>query len=541
MSPHLRKRLIRLALIATLAAGLLCVIGVIAWVGRPSPGVADAAPPADLATLEAIERSFNWIAETVKPAVVFIEAEQMPLSDQSEEELVPPGPFVFPPDADPEQLPDWFRDWFRDYFGPEGPSAQPYAPRRPQPMPRMPLVGQGSGVVIDPDGYIVTNYHVVRNAAKIRVHLPSGETYTAQMVGADQLSDLAVIRIKPDRPLIAGKLGDADTAKVGSWTMAIGYPFGAIGYSQYGGASGRFDEPLRYEPTVTVGVVSALDRQIESDIPGRPFRHLIQTDAPINRGSSGGPLLSARAEVIGINQAIFTSRLGGGNIGVGFAIPIDAGNKEIIEALKRGEAVVRGQLGVEIIAVSTSISEVYGADHGVFIAYVYPDSPAARGGLKDEDIVLEYDGTRTTSVDQFVGAVQRTRPGKTVEVKVLRDGEPVTLNVTVQALSLEVAETQPPPVEKDKLGLTVEALPADTAEEMGLSGGVRVRNANPMGDAFRSGIRSGDVIVKINRQIVTDLESYNPIVRQLEPGDAVVIRAQRGDRTITAQIERLSE
>jgi len=556
VSPQFRKRLTTIGLTAALAAVLLCVIGVIVWVGRSPRGVADAASPADLATLESIERSFNWIAESVKPAVVFIEAEQAPPAERPEGGPGM-GPFVIPPDVDPDQFPPWFREWFRDFYGPEAPEGDeglgprfrsPLDPETPgpryrprSPRPRMPAVGQGSGVVIDPDGYIVTNNHVVGSAASIRVHLPSGETKSAEVLGTDKISDLAVIKIDPDRPLVAAKLGDSDAAKVGSWAMAIGYPFGARGYSGYGGGSGRFDEPLRYEPTVTVGVISALERQIESDIPGRPFRHLIQTDAPINPGSSGGPLLNVRAEVIGINQAIFTNPFGGGNIGVGFAIPIDSRNKEIIESLKRSEAVVRGQLGVEIIPVTRSINQVYGADHGVFVARVSPDSPAERGGLRDEDIVLAYDGKKVTSVDQFVGWVQRTRPGSTVKVEVLRDGEPVTLDVTVAALALDTEEQRPKPVEKDKLGLTIEALPTDVADEIGVSGGVRVRSANPTGDAFRSGIRRNDVIVKINRQDVTGVESYNEIMGALEPGDAVVIRARRGDRYITAQIERLSE
>jgi serine protease Do len=576
MSPQFRKRLTTMGLTAALVAALLCVVGAIIWVERLPRGVADAASPADLATLESIERSFNWIAESVKPAVVFIEAEQPPAEYPEDQRgggpfLIPPdmgpeqgppserpegqpgpGPFLVPPDMDPGQFPPWFRDWFRDFYGPErpdgGPDAGPDAPsprfrspRGRQQRPPMPQVGQGSGVVIDPDGYIVTNNHVVGNAARILVHLPSGDTYVAQVAGTDQISDLAVIKIDPEEPLVAAKLGESAEAKVGSWAMAIGYPFGARGYSGYGPASGRFDEGLRYEPTVTVGVISALERQIDSEIRGRPFRHLIQTDAPINPGSSGGPLLNVRGEVIGINQAIYTNPFGGGNIGVGFAVPIDSRNREIIGSLTRGEVVIRGQLGVEIRPVARSISRIYGADHGVWVDAVSPDSPAERGGIKDEDIVLEYDGQKVTSVDQFVGWVQRTRPDSTVKVKVLRDGKPVTLKVTVAALAMETAEQRPKPVEKHKLGLTVETLPAEAAEEMGLSGGVRVESANPMDDGFRSGLRPGDVIVKINRQEITDADHYSRIVGGLEVGDPVVIRARRGDRYVTAQIERLSE
>ena len=238
MSPQFRKRLKGIGLTAALAAALLCVIGVIVWVERSPRGVADAAAPADLATLESIERSFNWIAESVKPAVVFIEAEQAPAAGAPEDQ---PGemPYIIPPNMDPEQFPPWFREWFRDFYGPEGPEEDeglgprfrsPLDPGMPSPRlqpraprPRMPAVGQGSGVVIDPDGYIVTNNHVVGSAASIRVHLPSGETYPAEVLGTDKISDLAVIKIEPDRPLVAAKLGDSDAAKVGSWAMAIAF------------------------------------------------------------------------------------------------------------------------------------------------------------------------------------------------------------------------------------------------------------------------------------------------------------------------------
>jgi serine protease Do len=532
MPVHFKKRLTKAALTAALLIALASALALITLVGKPSPGVAVAAPPADLAPLKAIERGFTWIAETVKPAVVFIEAEQAVAQVKPEES---------PPALPPDMGPDSFRDWFRDFFGPNAPSPMPQDPSRPRRAPRMPSVGQGSGIVIDPAGYILTNNHVVRNAGRITVHLANGESYPAEVSGTDQITDIAIIKIEPDQPLVAAKLGDADAAKVGSWAMAIGYPFGARGYSAYGGGSGRFDEPLRYEPTVTVGVISALDRQIESEMPGRPFRHLLQTDAPINPGSSGGPLLNMHAEVIGINQAIFTNPFGGGNIGVGFAIPINARTKHVVATLRGGEPVVRGQLGVLVSALTPAIQGVYGAESGVFVEEVMPDTPAERGGLKAEDIITKYDGKQVTSQDDFVTRVQSTRPGATVKMEILRDGEHITREVTIEALSLEVAEKRPNRVEKDKLGLTVESLPSESAEEMGLSGGMRVRSANAMGDAFRAGIRRGDIIVKINREPVTDPDSYNRIVSRLETGDPVVIRAWRKGRILTAQIERLSE
>ncbi len=528
-----RNRRTRIVLTTVLAIAVLCAVAATSWLVKPSGGVADAAPPPELATLEALERGFTWIAESVSPAVVFIEAEEKVAGRRSREDAPDMSPY--PPDLDPEQWPDWFRE----FFGP-GPS-----PRTPRQMPRMPRIGQGSGVVIDSSGYILTNNHVAGDATKVTVHLPDGGSYSADVVGADKMSDLAVIKIEPDHPLIAAKLGDADQANTGSWVVAIGYPFGGRGYSAYGGGSGRFDQPARYEPTVTVGVVSATERQLDSSMRGRPFRDLIQTDAPINPGSSGGPLVNIRGEIIGINQAIFTSGAVRGNIGVGFAIPINGRTKKIIETLKGGGTVVRGQLGVLVSPLTASIKEVYGAEHGVFVEDVLPDTPAERGGMAPEDIIVRYNGEEITAVDQFVGWVQATTPGSAAKIEVLRDGEPITLEVTVEALSVDVAAKKHSPSERDALGLTVESLSEERAQELGISGGVRVRSVSP-GDGVRAGVQRGDVIVKVNRHPVTDVQAYDRIVGVLKPGDAVVMRLwrsdpARGDRILTAQIESLSE
>lgn len=505
--PSLFRAVFPVVLVVLLVAGAAGLT----WLVRPSAGSAEAASRPDLATLEAVQAGFNWMADEVKPAVVFIEVEQKPGSGEEEKE------------PEIEGMPD-----LRDFFGPGFPM-----PRMPR--PRRPEGGQGSGVIIDPAGHILTNNHVAGNAEKITVHLSSGEAYPAKLVGSDQLTDLAVIKIEAERALPAAKLGNARNLKVGSWAMAIGFPFGG---QRYGG---RFDEALRYEPTVTVGVISATERQIESDIPGRPFRNLIQTDAPINPGSSGGPLVNLRAEVIGVNQAIFTSGLAGGNIGVGFAIPIDANTRSVIEALKGGEPVVRGQLGVAVSALTPALKSVYGGDRGVFVEEVQEGTPAARAGMKPEDIISRYDGEEVTSVDQFVTMVQGTRPGTTVEVQVLRDGKPRSLQVTVEALSLEARKKPQARAEGGKLGLTVENLPADRASELGIAGGAIVRSVNPRGEAARAGMQPGDVIVKINRETVRSVADYNQAVGDLKKGDPVVIRVWRDDRVFTAQIERLGE
>lgn len=496
---------------------VLLVLGaaMITWWSQSPRDQVEAAPPPEMGTLEAVQSGFNWMADQVEPAVVFIEVE----NEVEPQETADAGPEM--------EIPDPLREWFgRDF-------PMPRVPERP----RGPSMGQGSGVVIDPAGYILTNNHVVGSAAKVTVHFADGKSYQAEVMGTDQLTDLAVIKIDAGRPLVAAKLGDATQCRVGSWVMAIGFPFGGNRY----GSSGVFDEALRYQPTVTVGVVSATERQLQSDLPGRPYRDLIQTDAPINPGNSGGPLVNIRAEVIGINQAIFTSGFSGGNIGVGFAIPVNADTKSIIDSLKGGEPVVRGQLGLLVAPLTDALKWNYGAEHGVFVEEVLPDSPAERDGLKAEDVILSYNGEKVTSVEQFVTLVQQTRPGTTRTVRILRDGKEASIDVTVEALSLETAEHKPRQAEGGKLGLVVENVPTARLQEIGLDGGVLVRNVKPTGPSARANVQPGDIIVKINRVRIKDVEGYRKAVSDLVVGEPVVIRIWREGRMQTAQIERLEE
>jgi len=290
-------------------------------------------------------------------------------------------------------------------------------------------------------------------------------------------------------------------------------------------------------------VISATGRQIESDIPGRPFRDLIQTDAPINPGNSGGPLVNIRAEVIGINQAIFTASPFGGNIGVGFAIPIDARTKDVIKTLKGGATVVRGQLGVQVKPLTPALKTNYEAKNGVFVDAVQADSPAAKAGVKAEDVITRYAGKEVTSSDQFVTMVQGTKPGTVVDLAVLRSGKPQTIKVTIGAYTPEAPEKKPPAAEQTKLGISVEPLPEDQAREMDVAGGVRVRDVNPMGDGARAGLQKGDVIVKVNRDEIKTVEGYQRAVSELKRGDAVVIRAwtRRANGVTTFEIDSLSE
>jgi len=508
-----------LAVLALLVA--LAVAG--AWFGKAWGTSASAAPPAEVASLEQVEKGLTWVAEKVRPAVVFIEVEA------KVQDLVQ-RPGEENPQFGMPELPDPWREFF---FGPDSPFQTPQRPQRP--AQRQPQVGQGSGVVIDPSGYIITNNHVVGDAARVTVRLENGEYYQAEVKGTDQLSDLAVIKIEPKRPLVAAKLGDADSVKVGSLTLAIGYPFGGSR------AGGRFDEAMHFEPSITLGVISATNRQIASNMTGRPFRNLLQTDAPINPGNSGGPLVNIRGEVIGINQAIYTSGLTMGNIGVGFAIPISGQNKDIIERLKGGEPVVRGRIGVSIEAVTEPIKHDYGVDHGVFVNDIEANSPAERAGVKLDDVIVKFSGKDITSQDQFVTIVQATRPGAAADMEVIRDGKPMTLKVTVEALTPEAVAQKPAEAETKKLGLTIESLSDEMKDKSGLAGGVLIKAVDPVSDGARAGLQANDVIVRIGGEPVTDLESYKKAVAKPKKGEPLTIRIWRNGHYLTAQVESLSE
>jgi serine protease Do len=334
-------------------------------------------------------------------------------------------------------------------------------------------------------------------------------------------------------------LGDADKLDVGAWAIAVGYPFG--GSSQ----GGRFDVPQHYEPTITVGVISALNRQIQSESQGLPFRNLVQTDAPINPGNSGGPLLTIRAQVVGINQAIYTSGLSAGNIGVGFAIPINEHTKSVIATLKEGGSFVRGRLGVMVKPLTEAMKNVYGADHGVFVEEVDKDSPADQAGMKNEDVILSYQGKRIDAQDEFVNMVQGTKPGTKAKIEVLRlvgkDEKQVSLTATIGTLA---AAAEPKPVaaaESEAMGLTVETIPPEVAEQSGVQQGVRVRAVASLSDGARAGVQPGDLLVRVNRDLVTDVASYEAAVKRLKKGEPVVLRVWRQGHFATLEVSSLSE
>lgn len=484
---HLMRRHLALVLVVLLGVAL----GTGVWLGRSGVAQTRAVP---LGPALEVQGVFRQVAAEVIPAVVNITTEQTVSS---------------PGDAQ-----DFYR-WFHENF----PDA---------PLPNVPQnelqTGMGSGVIIDARGYVLTNRHVVQGASRITVTLNDEDKYPAQVLGADERTDLAVIKIQPGKPVPTAVLGDSAKMQVGYWAIAIGNPYG-------------------FEASVTVGVISAKGRTLPNpESPGGPFRDLLQTDAAINRGNSGGPLVNIQGEVIGVNQQIVTGGPSGGSIGLGFAIPINARTKEIIETLKQGKNVVRGRLGVWVRRVTPAIAKVYGVKEGVFVDSVAPDSPAV-GQIKPGDVITEYDGQKVTSPDELVARVEQTAPGAEAPLRLVRDGKPLTVTVKIGVLAGPAAAPTARPTEAGPLGLTAESITDRLARQYSLqvTTGVVVTTVEPTGDAARAGFRPGDVIIRINRQDIANLADYRRVVSELKAGEAVVIRVQRGDQSTVLEIDSLSK
>jgi len=371
----------------------------------------------------------------------------------------------------------------------------------------------GSGFIVDSkNGYILTNNHVVENAEEIVVKTTTGKEYKAKVTGRDPKTDIALIQVKGesvDLPQV--KLGDSDSLHVGEWVVAIGNPFGL-------------------ESTVTAGIVSAMGRHINQG----PYDNFIQTDAAINPGNSGGPLINTKGEVVGINTAIFSR--GGGNIGIGFAIPIDLA-KEIVPQLKEKGHVTRGWLGVMIQKITPDIAESLGLEgtKGALVADVVKDGPAEAAGLKQGDVIVEFDGKPVNDSAELPLLVARTPVGKKVNVKVLRDKKTESFDVTIAELKDEEEGQQGGGSSSEDLGLAVQTLTPDLAENLGIERnlkGVVVTQVDPGGPAGDAGLRRGDVILEVNRSPVKDVSAYKKALQSAGKGKSVLFLVRRGDNTI---------
>jgi serine protease Do len=390
---------------------------------------------------------------------------------------------------------DPFSEFWRRFFG--GP-----IPRGPQQQRSL-----GSGFIIDSDGSILTNNHVVENAQKIVVKLSDEREFEAKVVGKDPKTDIAVVKIDARGSLPIASLGDSDRLEVGEWVMAIGNPFGL-------------------DSTITAGIVSAKGRHIGAG----PYDDFIQTDASINPGNSGGPLINLRGEVVGINSAIFSRT--GGNIGIGFAIPINLA-KELLPQLKGKGKVTRGYLGVLIQKVTPDIAESLGLEkaRGALVANVSKDGPADRAGVKVGDVIVEFDGKEIRDSNELPIIVARTGVNKSVRLKVLRDKKEVALSVAVGELKEE--EVVAAAEEKGELGMAVQRLTPELAESLGLerAEGVVITSITPGGPADESGLRRGDVILEIDRKPVRNLADYTKTIGERK-GKGILFLVRRGDNTL---------
>jgi len=472
-----------LVAVASLVIGL-GISGSFDWLS-PSRAV-NSVGEVETADVRAVGRlpDFVVLSKKMKPLVVNISTTQV-----SEAR----GPHEF---GNPFGEDDPFNEFWRRFFG--GPN-----PRGPQRQRSL-----GSGFIVDSDGSILTNNHVVENAQKIMVRLADDQEYEAKVIGRDPKTDIAVIKIEAKKALPAASFGDSDRLEVGEWVVAIGNPFGL-------------------DSTVTSGIVSAKGRHIGQG----PYDNFIQTDASINPGNSGGPLINLRGEVIGINTAIFSRT--GGNIGIGFAIPINL-VKELLPQLRGKGKVTRGYLGVLIQKVTPEIAESLGMDRarGALVANVSKDGPAEKAGVKVGDVIVEFDGAEVRDSSDLPIIVARTPVDKKVRMKVLRDKRELTLGAAVGELKDEEVVASVP--EKGELGLTVQKLTPQIAESLGLdkTEGIVVTAVEAGSAAEESGIRRGDVIVEINRKPVRNVEDYRKAIAGIRKGKGVLFLVRRGDSTL---------
>ena len=396
-------------------------------------------------------------------------------------------------------------EFFRRFFG------EPPSPRSPEHS-----FGAGSGFVIDKAGFILTNNHVIKEATKIEIGFfgDDNEMYEAKVVGSDQLTDSALLELieRPSYELPEASFGDSSQMQPGDWVMAIGNPF-------------------NLNHTVTVGIVSATGRPFVV-APGRS-QNVIQTDAAINPGNSGGPLLNLRGEVVGINTAIVSDRAS--NLGIGFAIPSNV----VVELLPQlhGGKVTRGWFGVGIEDVQREAVEEFGLEGqmGAVVSSVTRGAPADKAGVQPGDVIIEYNGQSVENTSDLVQKVISTRPGTEVPVTLMRLGEPITINVTIEELDLDSENRTTRTAVEDLdtgFGMTLQDLTPETARRLGVSPdtqGAVVSNLDPGGTARQGGVQLGDVIIRVNRTRVANATEATQELRLVESGRVALLLVVRQD------------
>ena len=429
--------------------------------------------------------NFSSLAEKVLPAVVNVSVTKIIKSRSSNDSRR--GPFNDP--------------FFDDFFG------SPY--RGPDQKDRKVSSG-GSGFIISKDGFILTNHHVIEDASEVIVSLQDRREFSAQVIGSDKKSDVALLKVKTNENLPFLDLGNSDKVKVGDWVMAIGSPY-------------------RLNSTVTAGIVSAKARSV----PGQSTSYIpfIQSDVAINPGNSGGPLFNILGEVIGINAMIYSNR--GGYMGISFTIPINYA-KEIVNQIKSFGIVSRGWLGVSVQEVTKDLADSFGLDipRGALVGSVLKDSPAEKAGLENGDVILEFDNQKIIYSGDLPLVVGRIKPDKTVYASIFRSGKKIRIPVKIGKLDEEVASDsskEVPQENKNKLGLGLKNISDLSQQEQKLLGqteGVVVSSVSS-GPALEAGIRRGDILDKINQKKVKNIKEYEKIILDLKPGRTVALRIIR--------------
>ncbi|MGC9199103.1 MAG: trypsin-like peptidase domain-containing protein [Acidobacteriaceae bacterium] len=452
-----------------------------------------------------LSNGFSAIVKQVGPAVVNINTETLPKQ----------GNTGGPGQGQGDQS---MQDFFNHFFGfgmPGGNGGQEtQAPSR----------ALGSGFIVDPRGYILTNYHVIDGADRIYVKLSSDPQNSpdpgrlATVVGFDKDTDIAVIKIHSDHPLPTVKIGNSDGVEVGDWVLAIGEPFGL-------------------SQTVSAGIISAKDRSIDEgadahQVAKGEFQKFLQTDAAINPGNSGGPLVDMAGQVIGMNTAIYTQSAG--NEGIGFALPSNTIVNVYNQLIGPEHKVVRGSIGVQFQAnTSSAVAKMYGFPNGgVIVSEVVPGGPAAKAGVQPQDIIVSVDGQPIRNGDQLISIVSDKRPGTTISLGIIRGGKHITLSCGVEdrtklyanlgSTATAANPASPSNAGEVKFGVSVQPTTSEINSTLHISGGIVVTGVKPGSFADAIGLYQGAVITEINRKPVTDVASFNAIASGLKSGDDVV-------------------
>jgi serine protease Do len=466
-----------------------------------------------------LSNGFSQIVKQVGPAVVNINTESLPKqSSNKNPRRRGANPRTPQGGDDDQQQPGDMQDFFNRFFGGQG---------GPGDGDEDGMGGErralGSGFIVDPRGYIITNNHVVDKADKIYVKLstdpdggPGEEGRPATVIGVDKDTDIAVIKIDTKEPLPTVKLGNSDGAQVGDWVLAIGSPFAL-------------------SKTVTAGIISAKNRSIDepsaNGVSQSQFQKFIQTDAAINPGNSGGPLVDMTGQVVGMNTAIYTQSMG--SQGVGFAMPANTIASVYNMLIGPEHKVVRGSIGISFQpSLNSAVGRMYGFSNGVIVSTVTPSGGAAKAGIEPGDVIVSIDGRNIKDGDDLVNDISARHIGSTVKIGYLRDGKQNTANVAIGDRAKTYADItgegddNAAPQEADagqgKLGITVAAVPPSVTAKLGIKGGVMVTSVRPGSFADEINLTKGMIITTINKKPVTDEPSYRAIVSTLKPGEDVV-------------------